>query len=180
MTSSPTITKIAPALLKAQQSMSNPKKGASNPFFKSKYADLNAVREACIPALNEHGITVLQPTIVADGKNYINTILLHESGEWMSSVTEVIASKPNDAQSHGSGMSYARRYGLQSFCALGADDDDGNKAVEKQDVKPYVNQITQCKSIADLKKLKETTPASVQSHSEWILMAKLTYEKLNK
>ncbi|MFA9202179.1 MAG: ERF family protein, partial [Candidatus Nanopelagicaceae bacterium] len=37
---------IATALLKAQTEMSNPKKGSTNPFFKSKYADLNSIREA--------------------------------------------------------------------------------------------------------------------------------------
>jgi len=52
---------IATALVKAQKEMSNPKKDATNPFFKSKYADLNAVREAVIPTLNQFGISVLQP-----------------------------------------------------------------------------------------------------------------------
>lgn len=50
---------ISTALVKAQSEMSNPKKGATNPFFKSKYADLNSVREAVLPVLNEHGIVVL-------------------------------------------------------------------------------------------------------------------------
>ena len=50
---------IATAFLKAQSEMSNPVKGSNNPFFKSKYADLNAVREATIPILNAHGISVI-------------------------------------------------------------------------------------------------------------------------
>lgn len=121
---------IATALVKAQSEMSNPKKGNTNPFFKSKYADLNAVREAVIPILNENGISVLQPMKHIDGKNFINTILLHESGEIMESFTEIIYNKQNDAQAQGSGITYARRYGLQSFVCVGADDDDGNKASE--------------------------------------------------
>lgn len=119
---------IATALVKAQSEMSNPKKGNTNPFFKSKYADLNAVREAVIPILNENGISVLQPLVHVDGKNFVNTILLHESGEMMESFTEIIYNKQNDAQAQGSGITYARRYGLQSFVCVGADDDDGNKA----------------------------------------------------
>lgn len=121
---------IATALLKAQSEMSNPKKGAVNPFFKSKYADLNAIREAVIPILNANGIIVLQPIVHVDNKNFVKTILLHESGEFMESLTEIIYNKINDAQAQGSGISYARRYSLQSFVCVGADDDDGQKAVQ--------------------------------------------------
>jgi hypothetical protein len=128
METSNTITKISAALIKAQMSMGNASKDNVNPFFKSKYADLNSVREACIPALNINGISALQPMVHIAGKNFINTILLHESGEWLSSLTEIIYSKQNDAQAQGSGITYARRYGLQSFVNIGSEDDDGNKA----------------------------------------------------
>lgn len=135
MNKSESITKIAPALLAAQKSMGNAVKGSANPFFKSKFADLNAVREACMPALNENGILVLQGPIIQDGKAYLETTLLHDSGEFLSSVTEIIANKANDAQAHGSGISYARRYGLQSFLCIGAEDDDGEKAHGRGNVK---------------------------------------------
>jgi len=121
---------IATALLKAQSEMSNPKKGSTNPFFKSKYADLNSIREAVIPILNSNGISVLQPIVHVDNKNFVKTILLHESGELMESLTEIIYNKVNDAQAQGSGISYARRYSLQSFVCVGADDDDAQKAVQ--------------------------------------------------
>lgn len=129
MNKSESIKVISSALVKAQREMGNASKGASNPFFKSKYADLNAIREACMPVLNENGITVLQPTTVVDGKAYVETTLLHESGEYLTSITEIIAPKQNDPQAHGSGVSYARRYGLQSFLCIGAEDDDGEKAM---------------------------------------------------
>lgn len=121
---------IAQALVKAQSEMGNAVKDSTNPFFKSKYADLNSIREACLPALNKHGIAVLQPTVHIDGKNFVRTVLLHESGEMFESLTEIIYNKQNDAQAQGSGISYARRYGLQSLVNIGAEDDDGNKAVE--------------------------------------------------
>lgn len=121
---------IATALLKAQSEMSNPKKQAENPFFKKKYADLNSIREAVIPTLNANGISVLQPIVHVDSKNFVKTILLHESGEMLESLTEIVYNKVNDAQAQGSGISYARRYSLQSFVCVGADDDDGQKAVE--------------------------------------------------
>lgn len=128
---------IATALLKAQKQMGNATKDSSNPFFKSKYADLNSIREACMPSLNDNGIVVLQPTVTVDGKNYVKTLLLHESGESIECLTEIIYSKQNDAQSQGSGITYARRYGLQSIVNVGAEDDDGNKASQQKVDKKY-------------------------------------------
>lgn len=122
------IQNIAKAMVAAQSEMSNAKKDATNPFFKSKYADINSIREAVLPILNKNGISVLQPMINIDGKNFIKTVLLHESGEYLESLTEVVYSKANDAQAQGSGITYARRYGLQSFVCVGAEDDDGNNA----------------------------------------------------
>jgi hypothetical protein len=129
MNRSESIAKIAGALVKAQAAMGNAIKDAKNPFFKSRYADLNAVREAVLPVMNANSISVLQPTVHIDGKSFVETILLHESGEFISSLTEIIVGKANDAQQQGSGISYARRYGLQSLANIGADDDDGESAV---------------------------------------------------
>lgn len=126
---------IAKALIKSQQEMGTAKKDSSNPFFKSKYADLNSIREACMPVLNANGIAVLQPIVNENGKNYVKTLLLHESGESIESMTEIIYNKQNDAQAQGSGITYARRYGLQSLVNIGADDDDGNKASQPASVK---------------------------------------------
>jgi hypothetical protein len=119
---------IATALIKAQSEMADAKKNAKNPFLKNSYADLNAIREAVIPVLNENKIAVLQPMVEMNGEMYIKTLLLHESGETIESITKVVISKPNDAQSQGSGITYARRYGLQSLLNVGAVDDDGHSA----------------------------------------------------
>ena len=119
---------IIEALLKAQKEMWNAIKDAKNPFYKSTYADLNSVREACIPLLNENGIVVLQPMVTIDGNEYVRTVLLHESGEMIESFTKILCKAQNDPQAYGSGVTYARRYGLQSLVSIGADDDDGNAA----------------------------------------------------
>lgn len=131
MYKSESIAKLAPALLKAQKEMGSAVKDAKNPFFKSKYADINSVREACHPALNANGITVLQPTVEHSGKNYVETTLLHDSGEFISGLTEIIFAKANDCQQQGSGISYARRYGLQSLLSLGTEDSDGEGAMDR-------------------------------------------------
>ena len=93
---------------------------------KAKHADLNSVREA-----HSHTTVTayhIQPMVHLDGKNFVKTVLLHESGEMLESFTEIVYSKTNDAQAQGSGITYARRYGLQSMVCVGADDDDGNAA----------------------------------------------------
>lgn len=134
---------IAKAFLKAQSQMSNASKGSTNPFFKSKYADLNSVREAVLPHLNENGISVLQPTVTIDGKNYVRTMLMHESGETIQCDTEILFIKQSDPQAQGSGITYARRYGLQSLVCIGSEDDDGNKGSEQakiDDNKPWLNK----------------------------------------
>lgn len=122
---------IAKALIKAQKEMGNAVKGAKNPFYKSTYADLNSIREVVLPVLNQVGIVVLQPTVHSNGRNFVKTVLLHESGEAMESFTEIICAKPNDPQAQGSAISYARRYGLQSFLNVGAVDDDGESAMDR-------------------------------------------------
>jgi hypothetical protein len=129
MNKSDSIKEISAALLKAQSEMGGAVKGAANPFFRSKFADLNSIREAVIPVLNKHGITVLQPTTVVDGRSFVETTLLHESGQYLTSLTEIICAKPNDPQAHGSGVSYSRRYGLQAFLCVASVDDDAESAM---------------------------------------------------
>jgi hypothetical protein len=172
MNRSETITKIASALVKAQAAMGNAVKDSKNPFFKSSYADLNAVREACLPALNANGVSVLQPTVHIEGKAFVETVLLHESGEFISSLTEVICAKPNDPQAHGSGVSYARRYGLQSMVNLGSADDDGEGAMNRTQkvtvqVEPPKKTVTQALEDAQTKKktVSFRKPQDVQPQS---------------
>jgi len=129
MNGTTSIAKISAALVKAQVQMGAATKDSKNPFFKSSYATLNAIREAVMPALSANGIVVLQPMKILEGRTIIETILLHESGEYLSSETPVVVAKQNDPQAEGSGQSYARRYGLQSFLCVGAEDDDGEKSM---------------------------------------------------
>jgi hypothetical protein len=121
---------IASALVKAQLEMTTPKKGSVNPFFKNKYADLNDVLAAVVPALNNNGIVLLQPLVNIEGKNFVKTVLMHESGEIFESLAEIFCKNTNDAQAYGSGVTYARRYSLSSICGIGSEDDDAQKAVQ--------------------------------------------------
>lgn len=167
--SSETVTEISKALLAAQRSMGNASKDSKNPFFKSSYADLNSVREVAIPALNTQDVSVLQPTVVYNGKSYVRTLLLHTSGQWMASDTEIVQSKPNDPQAHGSGISYARRYGLQSFLNIGAVDDDAEGAMGRtKTFNPKVGPVPEAlKAVATPAKADAATTEEVKKPSSF-------------
>ena len=127
---------IATALAAAQINMGKALKQASNPHFRSKYADLGSVMDACLPALNAHGIAVIQPTGEDEIGRFVETRLIHgESGEQLSCWVPLIVSK-NDMQGYGSAVTYARRYGLMAMAGIAPEDDDGNaaaKAAPKQE-----------------------------------------------
>lgn len=128
MTHSESLINISKALLKAQKSIGAASKGSINPFFKSKYADLGSVMEACKPALNENDIVVLQPVGSDDQGVYVETFLLHISGEYMADRMRISAKSQNDPQAQGSAITYARRYSLQSIMFIPSEDDDAEKA----------------------------------------------------
>ena len=132
---------IAAALCAAQMEMGPALKQSNNPAFKSKYADLGNVMEACMPALNRHGIAVIQPIGEADGGRYVETVLVHATGELRCRVPLIVAK--NDMQGFGSAVTYARRYGLMAMAGIAPEDDDGNaaaKAPPRYEAPPVVEE----------------------------------------
>jgi hypothetical protein len=123
----PTKPSIFAALAKAQSEMGKALKSAPNPHFRSKYADLSEVMDACLPALNANGIAVFQPMREQDGNRYVVTILAHAGGDTIECAVPLIVQK-NDMQGLGSAITYARRYGLMSMAGIAPEDDDGNAA----------------------------------------------------
>ncbi|PWE26694.1 hypothetical protein C4N9_20760 [Pararhodobacter marinus] len=118
---------IAAALAAAQAEMGKALKQANNPHFRSKYADLGNVMEACLPALNRHGIALIQPAGAEGDERFVETVLIHVSGERLTCRVPLIVSK-NDMQGYGSAVTYARRYGLMCMAGIAPEDDDGNAA----------------------------------------------------
>lgn len=130
MNQSESINELAAALAKAQAAIRPAVKDKTNPAFRSKYADLSAVWEACREALTSNGLSVVQfPVDAAEpGRVALETTLLHTSGQWLRASFSLPLAK-NDPQGMGSGLSYARRYALAAVVGVVADeDDDGNAA----------------------------------------------------
>lgn len=130
MNQSESIAKLAAALSKAQSSMERAKKDSQNPFFKSKYADLESVWEACRESLAENELAVIQaPQMQGEGV-CLETTLTHSSGEWIRSVMPLFLGK-RDAQALGSAITYARRYALAAMVGIVQSDDDGEAAMKE-------------------------------------------------
>lgn len=115
------------AYLAAQKGMGEVLKTATNPAFKTKYADLGAVIEAVLPALHSNGFALMQPPHSDGALVEVETLLLHESGGYVRSSLGLRPTK-QDPQGIGSAVTYGRRYALQSIAGIAPEDDDGNAA----------------------------------------------------
>lgn len=129
MNKSEDLTELAKALSSAQKVMANPLTDQSNPFFKSQFLSLAALMDAVRP-IAEYGLSYTQ--IVgrsSDGVYNLQTVLMHSSGQYITSEYPIICKDMTDPQKFGGAVSYARRYALQAIVGITGDkDDDGNLA----------------------------------------------------
>ena len=129
------------ALSKAQAEMHTAGLSNTNPFFKSKYADLAEIVKSSRPALTKNGLTVIQQILPNEhGKNVLHTVLGHTSGQWIESRMELRPAK-DDIQGLGSCISYCRRYSYAALVGVivSDEDDDGETAVDRNP-KPSIKQ----------------------------------------
>lgn len=124
---------LAAALAKAQGEMEGAKKDTANPFHKSKYADLASVWEAIRGPLSANGLSVVQLVTEAPaGFVGLTTILMHSSGQQVSSTFHMPVKDATNPQAVGSALTYARRYALSALVGVAPEDDDGNLATNLQ------------------------------------------------
>jgi hypothetical protein len=127
---------LTKALVKVQQALKHAAKDSLNPHFKTKYADLGSVWDACREALLTNGFAVAQTMApAAAGWVCVETRLLHVSGQSLvsSCVLPVVKSDP---QAYGSAITYGRRYGLGAMVGVIADDDDDANAASAPKAPP--------------------------------------------
>jgi len=141
MITSDSIANLTLALSIVQGKMTHAIKDSANPFFKSKYADLESVWDVCRSLLPENGLAVMQfpgdinfvqlekdnGDVNIATKMSLTTIISHKSGEFISKEMSVPVTKP-DAQGAGSALTYMRRYALAAVVGVVQADDDGNAA----------------------------------------------------
>lgn len=134
------LDKIAPAFVAAQAEIGGVAKDSKNPAFRSNYASLEAVIDAAKPILIKHQLAFLQmPGALTEHGLSVTTMLLHESGQHISSTLTVPLSK-RDPQGAGSAITYACRYSLMAMLGMPPVDDDGEAAMDRpaprQEAKP--------------------------------------------
>ena len=133
MNSSTEIKDLAAAMAKFQAELKPAIKGNTNPYFKSRYADLQACWDCCREALVKNGLSVVQGSRESNGEIVtVDTRLMHASGQWIESSLTMKPAKA-DPQGVGSAVTYARRYALSAILGIVADeDDDGNAATHNE------------------------------------------------
>lgn len=129
------------ALVAAIGELSNVPKTAANPYFKSKYAPLDAIVDATRPVLAKYGLAIQQNPVYEDGLAGVQTKILHKAGFCQTSVL-LLPLKDQSPQGVGSAITYARRYSLASVLGMATeDDDDGNVSsglAKKEEARPAV------------------------------------------
>lgn len=133
MNMSPNINELITALSKAQGKIAPAVKDKKNPHFKSSYADLGSIWEACRAALSENGLAVVQTVESHDKQMVLVTTLAHSTGQWMRSEMPMIVQKM-DPQGIGSALTYYRRYSLASIVGVAPEDDDAESAQNRKPV----------------------------------------------
>lgn len=128
------INELADALVKAQSVMENASKSDKGNW--GKYANFTKVIKASRQALTSNGLSVAQPIGTSDsGTNYITTVLLHKSGQYMMSVFFLSPAKPGRDQL-GSEVTYWKRQCYKSMVGVvdeeEQDYDNAPRITEKQ------------------------------------------------
>ena len=174
MKTSENIADLSAALAKAQGAIKGAVKDSANPFFKSRYADLSSVWDACRIPLSANGLSIVQASEFipeAPEMVVIETQLNHSSGQWIQGR---IVMKPvkNDPQSIGSCITYARRYSLAAMVGIAPEDDDGNAAsgtttatdtTKEQAIKDWIHNVTEASDECDLADFKDYWPANKEA-----------------
>ncbi len=163
MNRSDSIANLAKALALAQREIKPAIQDSANPHFRSKYASLTAIYNACREPLAKHGLSIVQGVVEHEGSTYLETMLLHESGEHISAGTKLFVDKQH-MQGLGSAITYARRYGVAALVGVVADeDDDGAAAVIHAPapmVKPAITAVFQ--QVSELMETAKVTPEKLR------------------
>ena len=126
-------------LFEAKKEIGKISKDSTNPFYKSKYFDINQLLEHVEPILQKHGLLLLQP--IEGG--CVKSVIIDVEAEHLENVySEMLLTDISDPQKRGSEITYYRRYTLGSLLGLQAEDDDANATVKQptQDNRPWLDE----------------------------------------
>ncbi len=167
MKTSETKAELFKAFANFKKKLKQPLKDANNPFFKSKYVPLENVVQVVDEAMMDTGLSYIQEIEdLEEGYLRVDTIVLHESGEYMVIKGSKVKPVKNDPQSAGSATTYARRYSLSTAFGIASDpDDDGNGASQQAKNNQQPKNTQQPK---DQPKPELTPEQKVTANIEWV------------
>lgn len=131
--------KVNDALISIREKIQNPEKKGQNPMFKSSYVELNDVLKVIADSLPDKA-SFTQPINVdkGTGDSYLELHIITDEDEKVVSTMKVVEMEgnrgTNKLQMFGQSITYLRRYQLQSYFGLGAEDDDGNSDRNQQPI----------------------------------------------
>ena len=167
MKTSETKAELFKAFANFKKKLKQPLKDANNPFFKSKYVPLENVVQVVDEAMIDTGLSYIQEIEdLEEGYLRVDTIVLHESGEYIVIKGSKVKPVKNDPQSAGSATTYARRYSLSTAFGIASDpDDDGNGASQqaKNNKQPKNTQQPKAQPKPEL-----TPEQKVTANIEWV------------
>lgn len=171
------LSELATALSKAQGEIKGATKDSTNPFFKSSYADLHSVWDACRAPLSKNGLSIIQTTDIGEEGTVLITTLLHSSGQYISGTYPINPVK-NDPQSTGSALTYARRYSLSSIVGIYPSDDDGESAMSRGETSEIKNVVVVKAPVVDQTKCEHKWNTSkYKENEEWCSLCKSKRQK---
>jgi hypothetical protein len=166
MKSSELINELAKALCNAQGQMGGAVKDSSNPFFKSKYADITSVIKAIKQPFSDNGLSYTQFPISNEHGVGVSTRLMHVSGQYLE-MEYTLPTVKKDPQSSGSAITYARRYALQSIAGIPVADDDAEAAMLRGDENKSEVKTISDKQIITIEKLLDETKSDRFKFLSW-------------
>ena len=167
---------IATALVKAQKTFAPALKNAVNPHFRSKYVDLASCVDSVVGALNENGIFLFQTTTEHPDGVICETSFLHESGERLDCGKLFFPAPKHDPQGFMSCLTYIRRASLMAATGQAPEDDDGNSASRRTEIKSIVNEnqiidlmaaMDETTTLEDLQKTYKAAYAATNGDPTW-------------
>jgi len=164
---------IDKALAAAQHEMRNPGFDRKNTHFKNEYATLAAVRDAVIPVLAKHGISLTQELISDEGRVGCLTMLRRE-GQWLEYGPFWVPASKFDAQGFGSAATYARRYAMNSVAGVAGDvDDDAETASEGRREERKTDPVEPIPTFDEMRDALDSAAHIAQLNTRWSNIKKL-------
>jgi len=171
------LKELPAALIKMQAALKPIQKDTTG--ARGKYASLTTVMMTILPILAAHDFSIVQTTTANGRGASLETVLLHKSGEYISSTIDVPVAKANDPQAYGSALTYGRRYSIMALLGLVTDDDDGQSATVT--VEDRCAEIFACQTIDELQAANiKHGAASLNKTELWMVKAclKVMNEKI--